>query len=237
MLGKFHSIDQNAFYLFRPAMQERLSKENPARFVIDIVEHLNLCDLEACYGGRNKQPYDQALLFYDYASSVFSSRKLEQATCETVQFHYIAANKHAAHDTIVNFCRHLLEETESLFAPTLVWVEQMALFKLGKVSLNGSKIKATSTLAMDSSICCTSCKFSSTSRSILARVISPTTALHLKTSLFSIIRSSSVIVNLGFFSTILASQLSIACASILETTCIIHHCKVFGLLELKRFLT
>ena len=182
MSGKFHSIDQNALYLFRPSMQERLSKENPARFIIDIVEHLNPCDLEACYGGGNKQPHNQSLLFYDYASSVFS-------------------------------------------------------FKLGKVSLNGSKIKATSALVMDSSICWTSCKFSSTSRSILARVILPTTALHVKTSLFSIICSYSVIVNLGFFSTILASQLSIACVSILETTCIIHHCKVFRLLELKRFLT
>ena len=146
MSDKFQPIDRDTLYLLPPSIQEWLPEEHLARFVIDIVDQLDLRELEAGYGGGGKQPYHPALLlsllFYGYATGVFSSRKLEQATYDSVAFRYIAANQHSDHDTIAHFRRRFLKELESLFVQILVLAKQMGLFKLGKVSLDGTKIKA-----------------------------------------------------------------------------------------------
>ena len=62
---------------------------------------------------------DVAGLFYGYATGVFSSRKLERATYDSVAFHYIAANDHPDHDTIANFRKRFLLELTSLFVQIL----------------------------------------------------------------------------------------------------------------------
>ena len=111
-----------------PLIQEWLPEAHLARFVIDIVDQLDLRELEAGYGGGGKQPYHPALLlsllFYGYATGVFSSRKLEQATYDSVAFRYIAANQHPDHDTIAHFRRRFLKELESLFVQMLVLARQ-----------------------------------------------------------------------------------------------------------------
>lgn len=83
-----------------------------------------------------------ALLFYGYATGVFSSRKLEQATYDSVAFRYIAANDHPDHDTIASFRKRFLPELSALFVQVLLIAQQMGCLKLGKVSLDGTKIKA-----------------------------------------------------------------------------------------------
>jgi hypothetical protein len=83
-----------------------------------------------------------ALLFYGYATGVFSSRKLEQATYDSVAFRFIAANNHPDHDTIATFRKRFLGELKPLFVQILVIAKEMGLLKLGKVSLDGTKVKA-----------------------------------------------------------------------------------------------
>jgi hypothetical protein len=83
-----------------------------------------------------------ALLFYGYATGVFSSRKLEQATYDSVAFRYVAANDHPDHDTIATFRKRFLSELNPLFVQILLIAQQMGCLKLGKVSLDGTKIKA-----------------------------------------------------------------------------------------------
>jgi hypothetical protein len=83
-----------------------------------------------------------ALLFYGYATGVFSSRKLEQSTYDSIAFRYIAANSHPDHDTIASFRRRFLPELEKLFVQVLEIAWRMGVLKLGSVSLDGTKIKA-----------------------------------------------------------------------------------------------
>jgi hypothetical protein len=83
-----------------------------------------------------------ALLFYSYATGVFSSRKIEQATYDSVPFRYIAVNTHPDHDTIASFRRRFLKELKALFTQILLVAHEMGLMKLGSVSLDGTKIKA-----------------------------------------------------------------------------------------------
>jgi len=110
------------------------------------VERLDLSELESCYGGGGKQPYHPAvllaLLFYGYAMGVFSSRKLEQATYDSVAFRFITGDTHPDHDTIATFRKRFLAELEGLFVQLLVLAKVLGIFKLGNVSLDGTKIKA-----------------------------------------------------------------------------------------------
>jgi len=117
-----------------------------ARFVVDMVDQLDLRALSAAYVGKDKAPYHPAmllsLLFYGYATGVFSSRKLEQATYDSMAFKYICANENPDHDTINSFRKRFNKAIEGLFVELLVLAQAMGLIKLGTVSLDGTKIKA-----------------------------------------------------------------------------------------------
>jgi hypothetical protein len=82
------------------------------------------------------------LLVYGYATGVFSSRKLERATHDSVAFRFIAANDHPDHDTIATFRRRFLKEIEALFVGVLLLAREMGMLKLGTVALDGTKIHA-----------------------------------------------------------------------------------------------
>lgn len=71
-----------------------------------------------------------------------ASRKIEAATYDSVAFRYIAANKHPDHDTIAAFRRRFLPHLEALFNQILVLAKEMKCLTVGKVSLDGTKIKA-----------------------------------------------------------------------------------------------
>jgi transposase len=146
MEPKFLEVDRETLYLLPPSVQDWLPEGHLARFVVEIVEQLDLRSLKASYAGRGSQPYNPAmllaLLFYGYSTGVFSSRKLERSTYDSVAFRYIAANRHPDHDTIATFRKRFLKELSGLFVQILMIASQMKMLKLGSVSLDGSKFKA-----------------------------------------------------------------------------------------------
>ncbi|MCP4936375.1 MAG: IS1182 family transposase [bacterium] len=146
MSGKFQPINRDTAYLLPPSLQDWLPDKHLARFVVDVVDQLDLSELVKRYGGGGKQPYHPALLlgllFYGYATGTFSSRKLEQATYDSVAFRFITGDTHPDHDTIATFRKRFLSELEGLFVQMLVVAKVMGVFKLGKVSLDGTKMKA-----------------------------------------------------------------------------------------------
>jgi hypothetical protein len=83
-----------------------------------------------------------ALLIYGYATGVFSSRKIERATYDSVAFRFIGAGEHPDHDTIASFRRRFLVELNDLFVQVLAIAREMQILKLGTISLDGTKIKA-----------------------------------------------------------------------------------------------
>jgi len=146
MAVEFIPIDRDTPYIFPPCVQDYLPEDHLARFVVDIVEQLDLSQLSAVYSGRGSKPFHPALLvallFYGYATGVFSSRKLEKATYDSIAFRYICANTNPDHDTIASFRKRFLKELGALFVEILVVAEAMGLVKLGTISLDGTKIKA-----------------------------------------------------------------------------------------------
>jgi transposase len=128
-------IDRDTPYILPPCVQDYLPEEHMARFVVDIVDQLDLRILSAAYSGKGKSPYHPAmlleLLFYGYATGVFSSRKPEKATYDSMAFKYICANENPDHDTINSFRKRFNKEIEGLFVELLVLAEAMGLLKLG----------------------------------------------------------------------------------------------------------
>ena len=146
MSSKFIAADRNTLFLMPPSVQDWLPEDHLARFVVEIVSQLKLQPLRDAYAGSSSRAHNPeillALLFYGYATGTFSSRKLERATYDSVAFRYIAANTHPDHDTIATFRKRFLDELKPLFVQILMIAQQMGLLKLGKVSLDGTKVKA-----------------------------------------------------------------------------------------------
>jgi transposase len=117
-----------------------------ARFVVEVVDRLDLSAMSRSYRGTGSASYHPALLLgilvYGYATGVFSSRKLERATYDSVAFRFIAANDHPDHDTIATFRRRFLKQIEGLFVQVLELAREMGMLKLGTVALDGTKIHA-----------------------------------------------------------------------------------------------
>ena len=146
MSDKFRQVDRETLFLLPPSMDDWLPEGHLARFVVEIVNQLDLKTIKAAYRGCGSKAHHPemllALLFYGYSTGVFSSRKLEQATYDSVAFRYIAANDHPDHDTIATFRKRFLPLLGPLFVQILLIAQQMGCLKLGKVSLDGTKVKA-----------------------------------------------------------------------------------------------
>ena len=114
MASQFILLDRDTPYILPPCVQDYLPEDHMARFVVDIVDQLDLRSLSAVYAGKGKAPYHPAmllaLLFYGYATGVFSSRKLEKATYDSMAFKYICANENPDHDTINSFRKRFRNE-------------------------------------------------------------------------------------------------------------------------------
>jgi len=72
MSVKFLEVDRETLYLLPPSLQDWLTEGHLARFVVEIVEQLDLRSLKETYAGKGSQPYNPemllALLFYGYAT-------------------------------------------------------------------------------------------------------------------------------------------------------------------------
>lgn len=146
MPDHFRPLDRDTMYLFPPSVQDWLPEKHLARFVVDIVAKLDVNQIRSRYSGRGSAAYQPemmvALLFYGYATGTFSSRKLERATYDSVAFRYITANQNPEHDTISDFRRRFLPELQGFFEQILLIAAESGLLKVGRVSVDGTKIKA-----------------------------------------------------------------------------------------------
>jgi transposase len=145
-MSGFIPVDRQTQYLLPPSVEEWLPENHLARFIVEVIEQLDLSELTRAYRGRGSAAHHPAvllgLLIYGYATGVPSSRKIERATYDSVAFRYIAANTHPDHDTLATFRRRFGSQLEQLFVQVLVLAREMGMLKVGKISVDGTKIKA-----------------------------------------------------------------------------------------------
>jgi len=145
-MARFRAINRDIDFLLPPSVQNWLPETHLARYIANVVESLDLGEIERAYAGRGSDAYHPAtlmsLLIYGYATGVFSSRKIELATYDSLAFRYLACNGHPDHDTLATFRRRFGEQFESLFVQVLQIAQANRLSQFGTVSLDGTKIHA-----------------------------------------------------------------------------------------------
>src|SRR6202140_2402833 len=145
-MSNFRPTDREPGFLMPPSVDEGLPEQHLARFIVEVVEGLDLRGMSGSYRGSGSASYHPSvlvsILVYGYATGVFSSRKLERATYDSVAFRFIAANDHPDHDTIAMFRRRFLKEIEALFVEVLHLAREMGVLKMGTIGLDGTKIHA-----------------------------------------------------------------------------------------------
>jgi transposase len=146
MNSKFLPINRDQNFLLPPSVQDWLSPKHEARFIVDIINELDLTEFQNQYSplGRKAYPIEIMLgiIFYGYITGIFSSRKLEKATYDSLAFRFIASNMHPDHDSIADFRKFFCNKFENIFLQILKIASELNVLKLGNVSLDGTKIKA-----------------------------------------------------------------------------------------------
>jgi transposase len=142
-----YTVDQPL--LLPPDMRDWLPENHLARFILDVIEEIDIEEILAVYrqkDGRGRPGYHPkmmvCLLVYAYCMGKPSSRKIEQATYDDVGYRVIAGDQHPDHDTIASFRQEHLKALAALFVQILMLCQQAGLVKLGHVSLDGTKVKA-----------------------------------------------------------------------------------------------
>ena len=144
----FRRFDPGQQFLLPPSLDEWLPAGHLARFVAELVdEHLDLSRFLAVFTeGRGAPPYDPRLmvrvLVYGYCTGVRSSRKLEAACTDVVAFRWLAAGQGPDYRSIARFRRRHLSALGHLFVQALRLCQQAGMVKLGRVALDGTKLRA-----------------------------------------------------------------------------------------------
>jgi transposase len=145
-MSNFRPINRDTGFLLPPSVDEWLPQRHLARFVVEVIDGLDLSELVKAYRGSGSASYHPAVLLglmvYGYATKTFSSRAIERATYDSVAFRFIAGNEHPDHDTIAAFRKRFLPQIQALFVDVLKLARAMGMLKLGTVALDGTKVHA-----------------------------------------------------------------------------------------------
>jgi transposase len=134
--------------LLPPSLRDWLPENHLAHFVSDVVDQLGLSAIESVYEKeeRGHPPYHPRMmtkiLLYGYCVGVFSSRQMQKKLVEDVGFRMLAAGNEPDFRTISDFRKLHLSALQGLFDQMLQIALQAGTMKLGRVVLDGSKVKA-----------------------------------------------------------------------------------------------
>jgi len=146
MARSFKRVDYEKSGQQTVTIDDCLPSDHLARFIVRMIAMLDLSAIYAQYGPVGGEPYAPevllGLLIYGYATGVFSSRKIEKGTYESIPFRFIAGGLHPDHDTLAHFRKTFLAEFVAVFVQVLVLAHERGYLNLGNISLDGSKIHA-----------------------------------------------------------------------------------------------
>src|SRR5512145_1462172 len=134
--------------LLPPSLREWLPEDHLAYFVSDLVDDLDLSEIEAVYEDeeRGQPPYHPRMmakvLIYAYCNGVFASRRIEKRLVEDIAFRVLAAGNRPDFRTLSDFRKIHRKAVEGLFEQVLRLALKAGAMKLGRVAIDGSKVKA-----------------------------------------------------------------------------------------------
>ncbi len=148
MAKRYRAYEPDQLFLMPPSLREWLPEDHLAYFVSDLVDDLDLSEIEAVYEDeeRGQPPYHPRMmakvLIYAYCNGVFASRRIEKRLVEDIAFRVLAGGNRPDFRTLSDFRKIDREAVEGLFAQVLFVALKAGAMKLGRVAIDGSKVKA-----------------------------------------------------------------------------------------------
>ena len=144
MSPKFQSYNQQQNWLFPPSIEELIPKDHPVRIVNGVIDQLNLDVLISEYNKEGKPSYHPKMMLkvmvYAYMDNTYSSRKIEKAMRENINFMWLSANQVADHNTIARFRSQRLKTIfKDIFKQVVMLLADDGLVKLKEVYTDGTK--------------------------------------------------------------------------------------------------
>lgn len=135
-------------FLLPPSLREWLPDDHLAYFVSDLVDHLDLSAITSVYEAeeRGYPPYHPVMLtkvlVYGYCVGVFSSRRIQRRLLEDIPFRVLAAGNTPDFRTIADFRKTHLAALQGFFEQVLHLARELGAVRVGRVALDGTKVKA-----------------------------------------------------------------------------------------------
>jgi transposase len=148
MAARFVNVDYDTPLILPPNLREWVPAAHLAHFILDAVEEMDLRQIRVNERGTGSEQYPPrmllALLLYCYATGVFSSRRIEQATTDSVPVRMICGDTHPDHDTLCTFRRENPALLTESFVKVLQLAQQLKVLKFGQltVAADGTKVLA-----------------------------------------------------------------------------------------------
>ena len=148
MPTRFRPYQPKQMLLLSPDLRKWVPEGHLAHQVSELVDGLDLGAFYQPYeeGGRGNAPYEPRMmvkvLIYAYAAGVFSSRKIAKKLEEDVAFRMLASGNFPQHRTICEFRRRHLKDFKKLFVEVVSLAREMGMVWLGRLSINGTKVRA-----------------------------------------------------------------------------------------------
>jgi len=148
MAARFVNIDYDTPLILPPNLRDWVPAGHLAHFILDAVEEMDLRQIKVNDRGTGSEQYPPrmllALLLYCYATGVFSSRRIEQATSDSVPVRMICGDTHPDHDTICTFRRENKALLQEAFVRVLELAQALKFLQVGQitVAIDGTKVLA-----------------------------------------------------------------------------------------------
>ena len=135
-------------FLLPPSPRDWLPEDHLVYFVSDLIDQLDLSAITTAYEDeeRGYPPYHPVMLtkvlVYAYCVGVFSSRRIQRRVVEDVGFRVLAAGNEPDFRTIADFRKRHLAALKGFFEQVLRLARELGAPRVGRVALDGSKVKA-----------------------------------------------------------------------------------------------
>ena len=146
MAARFITVDRETPLLLPPDLRDWLPENHLAHFILEVVSTVPLTGVRINERGTGDAQYPPrmllAVMVYCYATGVFSSRQIEQATYTDVAVRYLSADTHPDHDTLCTFRRSNRALLQSSFVEVLQLARELKVLKVGRIAVDGTKLHA-----------------------------------------------------------------------------------------------
>jgi transposase len=150
MSREFVGGNRDQLFLLPPSVDGWVPQHHVVRFIWDCVGQIDMFSFYNAYGKEGRPPYDPAMmlavLIYAYCEGIRSSRKIAKACAEHLPFRWLTGNTVPDHCAIARFRSRHEQAIEKIFVEVLRLCHEAGLVNLGKIFLDGTKLKANASL-------------------------------------------------------------------------------------------